>query len=89
MSAKRRIVDVKYDKRLAHINLTYDDGEKEEVNLLSFGNVPFYFSDELGRRMQRFQIAPDGKSVYFPDMEMSYAEEEVEETEEEDPSTSP
>jgi hypothetical protein len=73
-----RIIDVKYDRRLAYLHLTYESGATSEVNLLRFGNVPFEFAEDMEKKMKRFEIAPDGKSVYFPDMEMTYSEEEGE-----------
>jgi hypothetical protein len=75
MSTPGRIIDVKYDQRLAHIHLTYEDGTEGEVDLLKFGNLPFEFAESRAKKMERFEISADGKSVYFPDLEMTYTEE--------------
>lgn len=76
MSARGRIIDVKYDQGLAQLHLTYESGIESEVDLLKFGNLPFEFSESMGKKMERFEIAADGKSVHFPDLEMTYTEED-------------
>jgi hypothetical protein len=68
MARHDRIVDVRYDRRLARLHLKYESGASSEADLLGFGTVPFEFADDLERKMKRFEIASDGKSVYFPDM---------------------
>jgi hypothetical protein len=48
MSARGRIVDVKYDQRSAHLHLIYETGTASEVDLLKFGNLPFSLKEILG-----------------------------------------
>jgi hypothetical protein len=76
MSARGRIVDVKYDQRSAHLHLIYETGTASEVDLLKFGNLPFDFAESFGRKMERFEISSDGKSVNFPDLDLTYTEED-------------
>jgi hypothetical protein len=80
MGAHNRIVDVRYDRRLANLHLTYESGATDEVTLLRFGSVPFEFAEDMERKLKRFEIAPDGKSVYFPDMGITYSEEELDDS---------
>lgn len=67
---------VRYDCQLAHLHLTYDSGVQSEVDLLKFGNLPFDFAEAFSKKMARFEIAPNGKSVHFPELEMTYTEED-------------
>jgi hypothetical protein len=76
MSVRGRIINVRYDQRLAQLQLIYEGGIRSEVDLLKFGNLPFDFAESFGRKMERFEILSDGKSVHFPDLEMTYTEED-------------
>ena len=62
MSARGRIVDVKYDRRLAHLHLTYENGTESEVDLLKFGNLPFEFAESRAKKMERFEISAERRS---------------------------
>jgi hypothetical protein len=74
MTTRGRIVGVMYDQQLAHLHLTNDSGVKSEADLLKFDNLPFDFAESFSKK--RFEIASDGKSVHFPDLEMTDTEED-------------
>jgi len=76
MGAPGRIIDVKYDEASAHLILSYSDGTERDVDLLAFDSMPFESPESRAKKLQRFVISEDGKSVYFPDhYEMTYTEE--------------